>query len=102
MANVRNANTFYIDTQSAGASDDLVVNNVRLLGALVTAGAAGAKVILQDAAGTPVTKMDLRVATDESTSFFDFSNSPIIFPNGIKASTLTDAICTLIIEESRS
>jgi hypothetical protein len=98
VANTRNANTFYIDTQYSVAADALVAKQVKLLGVLVTATAAGGKVVLADHGG-PTTKLDLRVATDESAVFFDFSSCPILFPNGIRPTTLTDAIVTCIIQE---
>jgi hypothetical protein len=74
MANVRNANTFYIDTQSSGASDNLVIKGLAVYYVAVTATGASGRVVLQDAAASPVTKLDLRSATSGVTEFFDFSN----------------------------
>lgn len=101
MANVRNANTFYVDTQSSSSADDLLIQNIRVTRAFVTATSANAVITLQDAASTPVTKITLDVATANSTSSYDFTPDGVVFPNGIKVSTLTNCVATLIIRESR-
>ena len=41
-------------------------------------------------------KVDLRNPTDESTAIFDLSATPILFPNGIRVTTLTTAVATII------
>jgi hypothetical protein len=101
VANVRNANTFYIDTQRSTAADDLVVKNIKVTDVIVTVSAAGGQVILSDVSTTNV-KLSLKVATDEETKHFKFHASPILFPNGISATTLTNAVVTCVIQESRS
>lgn len=101
MANIRSSNTFYIDTQYSGASDELAVKNIRVLSVTVAAVAAPAQVILADSS-TGTNKLDLRVAVADSTELFDFSDAPVVFPNGIRPKTLTDAIVTCVIEESRA
>jgi hypothetical protein len=100
MANVRSANTFYIDTQYSVAADELAVKNIRVLGVTVTATAASAIIVLADSS-TATNKLDLRVATSGDSAHFDFSDSPVVFPNGIRPKTLTNALVTVIVEESR-
>lgn len=97
VANVRSANTFYIDTQSASSSDDLVEKGLTVTHVIVTATSASAVLVLQDTT-TTITKCDLRVATSGATQVFDFSDNPIIFPNGVKPSTRTNAVATLVLK----
>ena len=94
MANAINGNSVYVDT--TGALDISKPQNVKVTGVILTATAASAQLVLQDNASTAVNKLDVRVATDESSQFFDFSMTPIVFPNGIKVSALTNALATII------
>jgi hypothetical protein len=100
MANVRSANTFYIDTQYSTGSDELAIKNIRVLQITITATSANAVLLLADST-TGTKKLDLRVATSGASQIFDFSDSPVVFPNGIKPTTLTNAVATVVIEESR-
>ncbi len=92
MANKVNVNTIYVDS-----TGDLVTNKgCRVAYVLLTATAANAVLVLQDTGtGTP-NKFDLRNADSGTTVTFDLSNMPAFFPNGIKASTVTNAIATII------
>lgn len=92
MANVRNSNTLFIDT----ANSPLAVINTRALYVIVTATAANAVVVLSDNT-TAAKKMDLRVAASGTTQVFDFSFNPVQFPTGINATTLTNAVVTVVI-----
>ncbi len=100
MANTRNANTFYIDTQYSVSADELAVKNVKVVSITVTATSSGGQVVLSDSNGNA--KIDLRVATSDETQQFVFNENPIVFPTGIRPTTLTDAIVTCVIQESRS
>lgn len=100
MANVRNANSFYIDTQYAVAADQLAVKGLSVTNILVTATAANGRVVLQDITSTPTNKVDLRVATSGDTQNFEFSSQQLLFPNGIRPSTLTNAVVTVIFQEN--
>jgi hypothetical protein len=101
LANTRNGNTWYVDTQHSASSDSLAVKGIRVLGVVVTATAANGRIVLSDEQGTPPTKLDLRVATSGDSKHFDFCESPVAFPNGIRPVTLTNAVVTVIIEEAR-
>ncbi len=92
MGNARNGNTHYVDT--TGVIDS--TSNLKVAGILLTATGANAVAVLQDDSSTPVTKMDIRVAASGSTESFDFSAKPIVFPNGLRVSTLTNALLTFI------
>lgn len=97
MANVRNSNTFYIDT----AGQALQVANIKVMHISITPTSANAQVVLQDST-TGQTKIDLRSDTSFRTLFFSFRDNPIVFPNGINPSTVTNAVCTCTLVESRS
>ena len=90
MANARSGNSHYVDSTGTLSSD-----SCKIAGVIVTATAASAILALQDAAGS-VNKANLRVATSGETKHFDFSQTPIFCPNGLKASTVTNAIVVVI------
>ena len=104
MANVRSGNSFYVDTAaSSEASSDasnLSLPNVVVTGVLLTATSASARIVLEDVT-TGNIKLDLRVATSGDSKFFDLSRTPINFPNGISPATVTNAVATIIGQESR-
>lgn len=96
MANIRLGNTFYIDTQYTGASDELALKDVRIAYVIVTPTAANGRVVLSD--GGLGIKADLRRATaNESNYPFDFSNEPIRFSTSIRPTTLANAVVTCVI-----
>lgn len=101
MANVRNANTYHIDTEYS-TNEELLAPNVIVVGVVVTATAAGGRLILADSQTSEPTKLDLSVATDGTTSFFDLSGCPVLFPNGIRPVTVTNVTATVIFRDSRS
>lgn len=94
MANILNGNTFYIDT---AGSEDLVRKQALVAYIVVTATGANARIVLNDVGTNPVVKLDLRVATAGTTEIFRFEEKPLLFPNGIRVSTLTNAVATLVI-----
>lgn len=100
MANVRSANTFYIDTVHSSSSDDLVIKNIKLIYLIISATSANAQIVLADAT-TGDKKVDLRAATSGSSYYVRFDENPVVFANGIKVATLTNAVATAVIEESR-
>lgn len=96
MANVRNANTYYIDTTTA-----IEVPGLKVAYVIVTATAASAILNLQDVT-TTANKANLRVATSGATEVFDFSECPLFFPNGIIPSVVTNCVATCVLTESRA
>jgi hypothetical protein len=94
MANKRNGNTIYVDTAGTLTSD----KNMHVVNVIVTATAASAVVVLSDPDGTSL-KADLRVADSGVTQQFAFL-PPMFFPNGIRVTTLTNAIATVIYNRS--
>lgn len=100
MANTRNTNTFYIDTQYSVATDELKIPNLKVPYIIVTASTAPGTLVLTDSAGA--TKIKIATATANETKIVDLRRNPIVFPTGIRATTLTNCVATLIIDESRS
>lgn len=103
MANVRNANTFHIDTSGTATAAILAIPNIQLVGVIMASTADSAILELSDLT-TAATKiyLTLNTAAAISLKFIDLSNSPIVFPNGILPTTVTNCIATCIIRESRS
>jgi hypothetical protein len=97
MANVQIGNSWYIDTAYASAADDLA-RRVSVYYIVVTATAAGAILVLSDPSSSSV-KVELRVPTSGSSQVFRFDQLPLVFPNGVRVTTLTNAKATLIGEE---
>ena len=91
MANVRNANTHYVD-----ATGTLTTDNVKVAGFVLTATAANAVAAITDAHASPKNKLNLRLAASGDSKHFDFSHAPIQFPAGVAVPTLTNAILTVI------
>ncbi len=103
MANTRSGNIWLVDTVHATSADDLI-GSVVVLGMLVTSSGASGRITLQDAS-TLVTKLDIRIAAENSNAsgdskLYDFSSFPLSFTNGIKVSALTSAVATIFIRES--
>lgn len=102
MANVRSGNIWYVDTAHSAASDDLS-GSVMVTGAIITSSAAAGRIVLADAS-TGAVKLDLRLAaingnTSGDTRPIPFPDS-VMFPNGIKVSTLTTAVGTFFIRDA--
>ena len=96
MANLLNGNTFYIDA----TSPDLDRKQVLVTYIALTATGANAILVLSDVGTAPQKKLELRVATSGTTQLFRFTDSPVLFPNGISVTTLTNAVATLVIKNS--
>lgn len=104
MANVRNGNTFFIDTVAAdtdpGTDENLAIKNIKVKAIFITATAATAILELKDVT-TGAVKFNLREASTGETDYFDLTNLNVVFPNGISPSTVTNMQATLIIQETR-
>jgi hypothetical protein len=100
LANIRNGNTFYIDTQYSGASDALAIQGVRVPYIQISSSAAVNNAILADLT-TGNIKVNFQNINNTGgagdTRLFDFSSNPILFPNGIKPVVLTNCSLTLFI-----
>lgn len=99
QVNQLNGNTFYIDTAFSSSADDLVRSQTLVAYITVTATGANAILTLSDVgANSTQTKLNLRVAASGTTQLFRFPEYPVLFPNGIRVMTLTNAIATVIIK----
>lgn len=99
MANVLSGNTWYIDTAHSSANDDLS-GSYFVYYVVVTATSSSAVLELGDAT-TNDTKLKIHVASAGTPETFDFSAFPVRFPNGIKVKTLTNAVATLVGNQSK-
>jgi hypothetical protein len=95
LANTKTGNVWYVDTAYAAATDD-ITDNIVVGSVVLTATAASARIVLKDPK-TGVIKLDLRSPTDALSAHFDFSANPISCPNGLRASTLTNAVASIIL-----
>lgn len=86
MANVRNGNTWYVDT----AGESLDVLNVRVTSVILTAGAGIAELLLGDGSSVASypNKTSIKAAA-ETTVQVILDTTPVVFPNGIRIKTLT-------------
>lgn len=92
MANIRNANTYYID----GTASNLALKSVKVTHVIISASSATAILVLKDVTSGNI-KFDGRVATSGESRTFDLSDNPIVFPNGIDPTTVTNCVATLVI-----
>ncbi len=90
MANVRSGNTHYIDSTGSLTAE----NNVKVRQVIITPTSANAVLTLSDSAGT-TTKIQVRAATSGESRSFEFP-VPVIFPNGINVTTLTNCVAMLV------
>ena len=95
MANVRNGNTYYVDS-----TGNLDIKNIKVVCIYLTATAASGRIVLSDST-TGALKADVRVPTANDTKVFDCEHANMVFPNGITITTLTNAVVTLFLEESQ-
>jgi hypothetical protein len=95
MANTKTGNVWYVDTAYSAATDDNT-DNIVVGSVVLTTTAASGRIILKDPK-TGAIKLDLKHPTDADSKHFDFSANPIICPNGLRASTLTNAVATIIL-----
>lgn len=100
MANIQNGNSFYIDTAHVTDADDLTRKNVLVAYVVVTATAANGRIVLGDAGTDPQTKLDLRVAALGTSQLFRYDAAPIIFPNGIRVMTVSNAVATVVFKNA--
>lgn len=98
MANARLGNTVYVDTTGTVTGSD---KNILVVYVILTATAASAILKLEDPSLTVNNiKLDLRVATSGATQVFDFSTSPITFPNGVAIDTITNGVATVVLKSA--
>jgi hypothetical protein len=94
MANVRSANSWYVDT----ASSSLEAKNVAVMGILLTASGGVAELVLADNVSGASYPAKLTLLQTASTSqYYEFINAPLMFPNGIRVVTATNTKATIVI-----
>lgn len=104
MANIRNSNTIYLDTASTGTSAGTTGNfdlpNIKVDYIAIRATSANAVLILQDVT-TGATKLNYSLQAADESDTIEFVHSPMVFPNGIAPTTMTNCVATLVVKETR-
>jgi hypothetical protein len=103
VANVRSANTWFVDTTSdSGTASTYVSGRCTLLGVIwYTAAAADTLKLFDKSAASAAAgsqKLQLRAATALNAQYINLSDSPITFPNGVWVTLTTGAYATLIFD----
>jgi len=86
VANMRNGNTWYVDT----VDESLSVANIRVTGIVLTAGSGISELLLGDAYSDSAypNKISIKAAAD-TTVQIRLEDTPLVFPNGIRIKTIT-------------
>lgn len=90
MANTRRGPLHYIDSTGILSSEQ----NTKIAQVFITCTSAGAILVLSDLDGTPL--LDLRLTTANTSQQMDLSATPLVFSKGLRVTTLTNAIVTLV------
>lgn len=110
MANVRNGNTWYVDTtsDSSTASTYVKQRNVKVLGFTAFVNATTDTIVISDLASSAYDasptyavggkKFALDLATAKNQYREDWSNAPIVFPNGIWVTLTGSPQITFILD----
>jgi hypothetical protein len=95
VANIRNSNTYWVDT---GSQSLVVEKNTRLLGVILTAsGGAAVLNLADDVVGASYPSKIEVAAASGTTTHLVLDQAPIVFPNGIRVVTATNCRATLIL-----
>lgn len=98
MANIRNANTVFLDT--ASTLSDIEKRNIKVSNIVLTSIGGGTARLVLDDKTTGATKIDLRIPTGDESQSYPFEK-PMVFPNGIIPATVDFCVATLVVEETR-
>ena len=106
MANVRNGNTYYVDTSSASgtASSFLTDRPIRITGVFFKVAATGDALVVYDkAAGSNAAgSQKVLLVTDVAgrTEYTSFAETPIICPNGLWLGLTGSPVATFILSSA--
>lgn len=94
MANTQNGNSLYIDSTGAvGPTQNVLVTAIT-----VTPSGGAATAELSDNSSPTVLKFNLQVPSGIETQQYFFEENPVLFPNGVNVTTLTNAIVTVVFK----
>lgn len=99
MANVVNGNTAYID------STGIVINRKNVLASyiIISASSASAQLVLVDpATAGDANKLNISLTSANDVVQIDLIHNPMLFPNGIKVSTATSVVATIVFKNQGS
>lgn len=99
MALTRNGNTLYIPSGETN-TDYVPTSNTTLLVSyiLLSCEATHGTLVLYNGGGS-VLKLHLHGENATATSMYDFTDDPLIFPNGLRA-TSTDCTATIVFRQA--
>jgi len=104
MANIRNSNTIYIDTVAANVTaataGNFAISNIKVKYIVISVTSTTPVFELKDVT-TGAIKLRLTLQASSNPLLLDFSRNPLVFPNGISPSNVTNVQVTLTVEESR-
>jgi hypothetical protein len=95
LSNVRNSNSIYLDTTGSLNTDPIKIAYI-----IFTPDSANDQLILKSFDNSGNIKFNVRGATAKDSMTFDFSASPLHFPQGIYVSTLSSNATAVIITTS--
>ncbi len=93
MSIARNGNTVYVDTTGATGCPA----GTKLAYVTFTPDAANDQLVLKDGSTSGTIKFSAKGAVAKDTVVFDFSFSPIFFPNGIYVATLSSSGVAVLV-----
>lgn len=97
MANVRKANSVYVDSTGQITT---TARPVKLLSVMYTSSSAGDAITFKDTDNSGSVKLTIKEGLATNTNVHDFSNTPIRFPGGIYCSAISaSSFATIVIEE---
>lgn len=101
MANHKSGNLVYIDTVDLSISEP----NIRLMGVILNATSGSVNPVItlaeDNSSRSYPALLTLSCQWEEKCKYYDFSRNPLVFPSGIRVSTLTSATATLIVDKNR-
>jgi hypothetical protein len=99
MAHAVRGNMLYIDSTG---TQDLLIPGIRVVGILLSEnGAASSTLILNDWDGSTATPL-VNITTTQDFTHIDLTDSPLVFPNGLRVSGLTANNEATVIYQKRS
>jgi hypothetical protein len=108
VANVRSANTFWVDTSSSSGDMNSFINQkgARVIGIHFQADAATDSITLfdlgSDSASAGAKKLKLQSATAKNSTQERYADAPLVFPNGIWVTVTGAPSATIILANQGS
>lgn len=95
MANQLSGSTWYVDVSHTTDADDLAKKPTHVGWIILTPTAANARIVLNDVGPNGPVKIDLRWSENGQSQLFHFRDKPLVFSNGIRVTTITNAVASI-------